>query len=122
MLFSRSSTLRTRHLDLGAAHVDMNLPLVGFIISNFMWCFKYSNVLNVILFPDRDFLCGGILIEPNGTILSPDRDFDGVYESNLDCPWLLIAPEGKIIQLIFKYSVIESSEICEFDRAEVGIK
>ena len=45
--------------------------------------------------------CGGILTSPTGTIKSVDRDFDGMYDPDLHCIWIIVAPTGKLINFEF---------------------
>lgn len=71
---------------------------------------------------DGDLLCGGILTEPNGRVQSPDPDNDGLYEADVHCYWIVIAPEGKIIELNFTFVSLWSYEICYGDSVRVSLK
>ena len=68
----------------------------------FLWRNKQNYHLIVIkyhqirtLFPllilDADLRCGGIILEQLSWVTSPDRDNDGVYDTNLNCKWLIMA-------------------------------
>ena len=53
-------------------------------------------------------------------ILQPlDKDADGFYENNLNCEWIIIAPEGHVIQLDIVAIDIEYEENCEYDFLKV---
>ena len=45
--------------------------------------------------------CGGILTSPSGIIRSVDKNFDGMYDNDLHCVWIILAPPGLKIQFGF---------------------
>ena len=45
--------------------------------------------------------CGGISTLPTGTIKSIDKNFDGVYDHDLHCVWIIAAPPGITISFTF---------------------
>lgn len=71
---------------------------------------------------DSSCLCGGILTDPIGRLKSPDLDGDGLYESNLNCVWLVLANEGKNISFTVTAMDIEQgySSRCPYDFLEVS--
>ncbi|XP_038652379.1 cubilin [Scyliorhinus canicula] len=61
--------------------------------------------------------CGGFLTNATGTFSSPDIDFDGKYENNLDCLWYIVVPLNKIVNMTFTTFLLEdpSEGICTSD-------
>ena len=64
--------------------------------------------------------CGGLLIQPNGWIYSPDRDGDGHYEPVEDCYWQIGAPHNHYIVLRAHFMDIENIPKCAHDFLEVS--
>ena len=50
---------------------------------------------------DEDGQCGGILTEPEGQIVSVDRNGDGLYDPHLSCITIIAAPKNIPIEIIF---------------------
>ena len=71
------------------------------------------------MFSDDDLQCGAIVTKTSGYIVSTDRDGDGEYDVDLQCVWVIAAPIGKGIELIFTDIDIESDDECSFDSLEV---
>eukprot|EP00061_Rhincodon_typus_P014098 g40911.t1 len=61
--------------------------------------------------------CGGYLSNIRGNISSPDINFDGKYENNLDCVWRIFVPLNKVINMTFTAFQLEdpSEGICKSD-------
>ena len=59
------------------------------------------------------------MLDAVGTIESVDGDKDGEYDSSLNCFWLIIAPEDKVIKLNFTRVDIEFSSTCSYDKVQV---
>ena len=64
---------------------------------------------------DSDNLCGELLVGPEGTIHSADRDDNGEYDSNSECYWILVAPASKTVRIEFLSIAIEASSDCSYD-------
>ena len=69
---------------------------------------------------DEEFMCGGILTESDGLIASVDRNNDTLYETNLQCVWIIVAPITHVIELNFTFIDIEYHKNCEWDHIRVG--
>lgn len=56
--------------------------------------------------------CGGIknITRTPITLTSPDVDRNGKYDDNLDCQWLLVAPEFESIEVSFTAFNLEDSQ------------
>ncbi|XP_053323004.1 cubilin [Spea bombifrons] len=65
--------------------------------------------------------CGGYLSDATGIVGSPDSNFDGKYEKNLDCVWNIVAPVNKQINLTFTAFELEgqSSGRCVYDFVKI---
>ncbi|XP_053569959.1 cubilin [Bombina bombina] len=65
--------------------------------------------------------CGGYLSNPTGNFGSPDSDFDGKYDKNLDCVWYISVPINKVINLTFASFALEaqSSGKCQYDFVKI---
>ncbi|XP_063003684.1 cubilin [Elgaria multicarinata webbii] len=61
--------------------------------------------------------CGGVKEAESGIISSPN--FPGPYNSSSLCSWLLIAPEGRTINLTFVAFHIEQHSSCERDAVTI---
>ncbi|XP_029444624.1 cubilin [Rhinatrema bivittatum] len=61
--------------------------------------------------------CGGYLTDSSGSFRSPDSDFDGKYDKNLDCVWTMISPVNMQLNLTFSTFALEaeSSTDCIYD-------
>ena len=68
---------------------------------------------------DEKGQCGGILNETSGSIRSVDRDGDGLYDNNLECVWVIVAPEATVIELKILYMDIEWHKTCDSDYVRV---
>lgn len=67
-----------------------------------------------------DVECGGIIKDPSETIKSPmDTDSEGVYKSNAECRWLIVAPKGFVIQLNFVSFDLEQDSQCKYDFVKI---
>ena len=71
---------------------------------------------------DEDRQCGGILTANSGVIMSVDRDGDGMYDNNLECVWVIVAPNTTLIELVFSSMEIEWHKNCESDYVRVKPK
>ncbi|KAM4705286.1 LOW QUALITY PROTEIN: cubilin [Rhinophrynus dorsalis] len=65
--------------------------------------------------------CGGYLTNATGHFGSPDTNFDGKYDKNLDCVWNIVAPVNKQINLTFTAFGLEaqSSGTCRYDFVKI---
>ena len=62
---------------------------------------------------DEDGQCGGIQTEPDGQIVSVDRDGDGLYDPYLFCRTIITAPKNIPIEIIFiDFNLTGSSAYC----------
>uniref|UniRef100_A0A4W3K7X0 Cubilin n=1 Tax=Callorhinchus milii TaxID=7868 RepID=A0A4W3K7X0_CALMI len=52
--------------------------------------------------------CGGYLNSTSGTFGSPDMEFDGKYEKNLNCLWNISAPDNHFINITFTAFQLEA--------------
>ena len=59
--------------------------------------------------------CGQVLRSRTGVIVSPDYDQDGFYDLNVDCLWIVEAPEGHVIGFNLHFVNIEPTLHCEKD-------
>ena len=66
--------------------------------------------------------CGGILTEPTGKISSINRDWDGLYDDDLFCRWLIVAEKGSLVELSFRNFDLEDTFSCTDDYVAVSIK
>ena len=67
-----------------------------------------------------DVECGGIVRDSNIVIKPPmDTEGDGVYKSNSECKWLVVAPPGFIIQLNFLSFELEHDTECKYDYVRI---
>lgn len=79
----------------------------------------------------EDHGCGGTKNLTDGavTLTSIDLDRNGNYDDDLDCQWLLIAPEFKLVEVTFSSFSMQSSQglnrvsnvTCPYDYLEVKI-
>lgn len=68
--------------------------------------------------------CGGYLTGSNNTFASPDSDFNGRYDKNLNCVWFITAPVNKLIKLTFNTFSLEAQSIlqrCIYDYVKVRL-
>ena len=56
--------------------------------------------------------CGEVLRSRTGVIVSPDYDQDGFYDLNVDCLWIVEAPEGHVIGFHLHFVHIEPTPYC----------
>ncbi|XP_074652971.1 cubilin-like [Tubulanus polymorphus] len=61
--------------------------------------------------------CGGILTEDGGTITSPG--YPNAYRASDTCAWIIRAPEGQQIELVWVDMNIEDHKKCTFDYLEI---
>ncbi|KAM5173189.1 ovochymase-1 [Mantella aurantiaca] len=47
------------------------------------------------------------------------RNYPGLYSSNTTCHWVIEAPKGKIVKLLFEDFAVEFQENCLYDRVKV---
>ena len=67
--------------------------------------------------------CGGLInLTSASMIRSLDVDGDGHYEDNLDCIWIIVAPEDKVIRIEFANFSLEASPTGCYDVLEVPAK
>lgn len=60
-----------------------------------------------------DVSCGGVISDASKVIRSPmSTDATGVYKSNSNCRWVVVAPRGFVIQMNFINFELESGECC----------
>ncbi|GFS04728.1 cubilin [Elysia marginata] len=57
--------------------------------------------------------CGGVLTGSEGVIVSPN--YPGNYSNNIDCAWLIKAPDGMTIQVNFTAFELEQQPECTSD-------
>ena len=95
---------------------------------------KYSTISYILLIlTDNTFLCGEILTvspwqinHPVGPVPWDFLDdfkstyFDDVYDVDLDCTWIIIAPNHYQITLEFGQIDIEGQYPCPFDYIQVS--
>ncbi|XP_071156308.1 cubilin-like isoform X2 [Mytilus edulis] len=63
--------------------------------------------------------CGGVLNSTSGRITSVDSDGNGKYEHNLDCRWIIIVGDNKIVKLTVEGLGVESHSTCYYDFLEI---
>ncbi|KAM4689065.1 cubilin [Discoglossus pictus] len=65
--------------------------------------------------------CGGYLSNATGSFGSPDSNFDGKYDKNMDCVWHIVAPINKQINLTFSAFALEaqSARTCQYDFVKI---
>ena len=82
--------------------------------------YKYCPINCFMCISDSDMLCG-VIFSPR-YFRPPDRDNNGYFDDDLDCAWVIIAPEGFGIQFDFKSVDIQFSDIpdCFEDYVEVN--
>ena len=51
--------------------------------------------------------------------MSVDRDGDGLYDNNLECVWVIVAPNTTLMELVFSSMEIEWHKNCESDYVRV---
>ena len=52
-------------------------------------------------------------------ISSVDQDQNGFYDNNLNCVWIIIAEEGRVVDFDFLYIDLEADGKCRYDFIEV---
>ena len=65
--------------------------------------------------------CGAMLTNSSGWFASPDTDFDGEYEFNADCTWIIRVPDNKIIYIHFLEFDVEDGLKCGYDYLRVRL-
>ena len=85
--------------------------------------FSLRNYITCTYCVDDDLQCGGIISQPSGTIQSPDRDGDGVYDNNLRCHWVIVPPRMFAVKITFLYLNITRTPyvLCANDSLLVSI-
>ena len=66
-------------------------------------------------------ICEEVLRSRTGVIVSPDYDQDGLYDFNVDCLWIVEAPENHVIRFHIHYVKIEPTPRCGKDVLMVHI-
>lgn len=61
--------------------------------------------------------CGGILKERTGTISTPNES--GTYSGDSKCRWIISAPPGYLVQIIWLNFHLEPSHQCIYDYVEL---
>ena len=56
-----------------------------------------------------------------GSILSPDADSDGLYDSSIDIMWIIETAEGEIIRYKLLFAMITNSDQCQSDGLKVHV-
>ena len=64
--------------------------------------------------------CGAVLTRTYGSFRPPDEDSDGLYDSYLDCLWIIPSQENQTIVLKVNQIDIESAAFCSFDYLKVS--
>lgn len=64
--------------------------------------------------------CGGTLISPKGSIISPF--YPEPYSQNSECYWRISVSAGSVIQLVFADLDLEAHVNCGMDYVEVSKK
>ena len=59
--------------------------------------------------------------QSSGWIASPDYDLDGMYDSNMDCQWFVIANNGSVISFQVLYVEIQYHKWCIADFLWVNV-
>lgn len=77
-------------------------------------CFQKCNYI-FSLFLSSD--CGGVLNEQNGEITSPG--YPSSYPLNKQCTWVISAPDGESIELLFREFELEKHSNCRYDYLEI---
>ena len=57
-------------------------------------------------------MCGGIVNQTEGLIVSPDEAGDVMYYKKADCLWIISAAENRILELKIMQMEIEESRKC----------
>lgn len=91
---------------------------------------KFCNVIHISIIRKVSYIfsfntgesqgCGGVLNSTSGRITSVDSDGNGKYEHNLDCRWIIIVGDNKIVKLTVEGLGVESHSTCYYDFLEVG--
>ncbi|XP_058153894.1 cubilin [Dasypus novemcinctus] len=66
--------------------------------------------------------CGGALTAPQQSFISPGSDFNGRYERNLNCIWVISAPANNLLRLTFHTFSLEAAtrqQRCRYDYVKV---
>ena len=69
--------------------------------------------------PDIAWECGDQLTNTTGWIRSVDGNGDGLYENNIDCTWIIKAPDFYILEFTVLSMNIEPDVICSYDYLKV---
>ena len=73
----------------------------------------------IIFFSGKTEICGEIIYDPSGTIVSPDSNGDGFYDDNANCVWHIAVMEDYVIRYTFEEISVELSKNCEIDKVTV---
>ncbi|XP_044133425.1 ovochymase-1 [Bufo gargarizans] len=77
--------------------------------------FKFSTVFSS---SEKGSGCGSAAdLREEGKIFT--LNYPGLYPSNAICRWVIEAPEGQVIQLVFEDFALEYQEQCEYDRVSI---
>lgn len=96
--------------------LDMALRLNGcqqLQVRHFKQICWYFNIYKFVLG------CGGSLISPNGSIISPY--YPEPYSRNTECYWKVTVSAGSVIRVIFADLDLEKHTKCLLDYVEVGL-
>uniref|UniRef100_A0A182Y0Z6 Cubilin n=1 Tax=Anopheles stephensi TaxID=30069 RepID=A0A182Y0Z6_ANOST len=66
-----------------------------------------------------DVSCGGVLMREDTIIRSPMIAETGKYQHDAQCEWIIVAPEGHAIQLMWNSFELEVSGRCVYDYVQV---
>ena len=75
---------------------------------------------DVLFFSDNIKTCGSVLSSSSGAIVSPDRNNDGLYDMEVDCLWIIVAPENQVIRHKIDQFLIEDASGCRKDVLRVS--
>ena len=65
-------------------------------------------------------MCGEVMHEPSGVIVSPDSNADGIYDNNVNCHWKIVVTEDHVIRYAFIYFDVGNENDCDKDIVWVG--
>lgn len=78
---------------------------------------RFTTPLSTTLTSPTRSECGGVINGENGEISSPG--FPKKYPLNKECTWIILAPKGKTIKLLFQEFELEKHSNCRYDYLEV---
>ena len=89
--------------------------------------YSSNNCGNDLAVSEHQKICGQVLTDTSGLIVSPDLDEDGYYEMLTECSWIIEAADDELIELKFLSMDLEmhieesSTRSCLFDYVQVLI-